>query len=174
MQENVLLNGQRRCRLLDPDPLRKMDRQTRVSRRFSRCASKEFAILDPYVFLALQRSGTVDQKVPLIADRRAQPDQRARRRPLDFGPIPREFAAVAGAGNDTEIGVPRPSDSRGACRSRTSRRCLPDRARCKLPPPRPASPYQADTDPVCRRPRWATARRAHWGKETHSQRRPLR
>src|SRR5579864_8050580 len=56
-----------RCRLLDPDPLRKMERHTRVSRRLARCASREFAMSDPNEFLALQRSGAVYQQVPLIA-----------------------------------------------------------------------------------------------------------
>src|SRR5512143_1016023 len=95
-----------RCRLLDPVPLRKMERQTRVSRRFASCSSREFAMSDPYEFLALQRSRTVHQEVALVIARSLQPDQRARRWPRDFRPIPREFAAMARASNDAQLGIP--------------------------------------------------------------------
>src|SRR5208283_500518 len=95
-----------RCRLPVPDPLRKMERHTRVSRKFAMRASREFAISGPYELLSLQRSGTIHQQIALVVDIRAKPDQWARRRPFDFGPVAREFAAVTGTRHNPEVRIP--------------------------------------------------------------------
>src|ERR1035441_6009552 len=95
------------CRLPGPDPLRKMERQTFVARRFSNCVFKKFAISDPNEFLSAQNSGTVDEEVPLVTDRYPEPVQRTRRRAFDFRPVPRKFAAMARARDNAQAGIPR-------------------------------------------------------------------
>src|SRR5579863_6391023 len=96
-----------RRRFVDPDPPRKIERHTRVSRRFARRASSESAISGPHELLAVERNGPVDHQVALVVHISPEPDQRPWRRPLDFGAVAPEFAAVAGARDHVHLRLPR-------------------------------------------------------------------
>src|SRR5208283_1751263 len=73
-----------RCRLVGPKPLRKMERQTRVSRRFAICSASVLATSGPHELLLSEGLGAIDQKVSILVDPSPQPGQGARRRALDL------------------------------------------------------------------------------------------
>src|SRR5579863_3519054 len=95
-----------RRRFVDPDPPRKIERHTRVSRRFARRASSESAISGPHELVALESNGPVDHQVALIIHISPEPYQRPWRGSLNFGAVAPELAAVAGACDDVQFRLP--------------------------------------------------------------------
>src|SRR5579864_3783923 len=98
-----------RFSVLDPLPLRKIDRQTRVCCNSSKYWSTVFAISDPHEGIPRQWrnvGGAIDQQIAVIVEPYAFPRQRPRRRTLDLFSALLELAAVARAGDDAQFLLP--------------------------------------------------------------------
>src|ERR1019366_9688948 len=95
-----------RRRLLVPDPPRKIDCQTRFSRRLARYVSTDLAISGSHKPLLFKRRGAIHEKIAFVADRRIKPHQGPRRRSFDLAAIAIEFAAMAGAGDNPQFRFP--------------------------------------------------------------------
>src|ERR1035438_67241 len=95
-----------RCRLVGPKPLRKIERQTRVSRRFASFSASELATSGPHELLLTEGLGAIDQKVPILVDPSPQPGQRVGRRTLDLDASAGELAAMARARDNTQFRLP--------------------------------------------------------------------
>src|SRR3974390_233214 len=96
-----------RFRVLDPVPLRKIERQTRVPCSSSKYWSRVLAISDPHERIPRQRwhvGGAVHEEIAVIVQPDALPGQRLRCRSFDLLSVPLELAAMARAGNHVEFG----------------------------------------------------------------------
>src|SRR5215469_8818667 len=104
-----------RFSVLDPLPLRKIDRQTRVCRSSSKYWSivleeTVFAISDPHEGIARQCGnvgGAIDEQIAVVVEPDSFPGKRLGRRSFDLFPARFELAAVAGTGNDAQLLLPR-------------------------------------------------------------------
>src|SRR5581483_6643615 len=99
-----------RFSVLDPAPLRKIDRHTRVSRRWSKYWSTVFAMSDPHEGIPRQRryvGRTIYQQIAIVVQPDPFPRQRLGRRTLDLLSACFELAAVTGTGNHVELRLPR-------------------------------------------------------------------
>src|SRR5579871_91619 len=99
-----------RFSVLDPVPLRKIERHTRVCCKSSKYWSTVFAISDPHKGIARQRrniSGAIDEEIAIIVDPHAFPGKWLRRGSFDLLSTLLELAAVAGAGDDAQLLLPR-------------------------------------------------------------------
>src|SRR4249920_520566 len=98
-----------RFSVLDPVPLRKIDRQTRVCCSSSKYWSTVFAISDPHEGIPRQWrnvGGASDQQIAVIVKPYAFPRQRLGCWAFDLLPVLLELAAVARAGNDSQLRLP--------------------------------------------------------------------
>src|ERR1700756_657844 len=98
-----------RFSVLDPVPLRKIDRQTRVCCNSSKYSSAVFAISDPHEGIPRQWrnvGGAIDQQIAVIVEPNALPRQWLGCRTLDLFSALLELAAVAGARDDSQFLFP--------------------------------------------------------------------
>src|SRR5271165_2996961 len=99
-----------RFRVLEPVPLRKIERHTRVPRKSSKYWSTVFAMLDPHEGIPRQRryvGRAIDQKVAVVVEPDALPGQRLGCGTLDLFPVLIELAAVARTGDHVQLWLPR-------------------------------------------------------------------
>src|SRR5215471_13878289 len=99
-----------RFSVLDPVPLRKIDRQTRVPRRSSKYWSTVFAMSDPHERIPCQRrniSRAIDEQIAVIIQPDPLPGKRFGCRAFDLPAILFKLAPVTGTGNHVELRFPR-------------------------------------------------------------------
>src|SRR4051794_23181410 len=99
-----------RLSVLNPVPLRKIERQTRVCCSSSKYWSTVFAMSDPHKGIARERRHvcrTIHQQIAVVVDPHALPGKRLGRRPFDLFSVRLKLAAVAGAGDDSQFLFPR-------------------------------------------------------------------
>src|SRR5215469_12050230 len=98
-----------RFSVLDPVPLRKIERQTRVCCSSSKYWSTVFAISDSHEGIPRQRwhvGRAIDQQIAVVVDPDSLPRQRLGRRAFDLLATLLELAAMAGAGNHLQFLLP--------------------------------------------------------------------
>src|SRR4029077_5278901 len=98
-----------RFSVLDPVPLRKIDRQTRVCCNSSKYWSTVFAISDPHEGIPRQWrnvGGAIDQQIAVIVEPNALPWQRLGRRTFDLLSALLELAPVTGPRDDPQFLFP--------------------------------------------------------------------
>jgi hypothetical protein len=96
-----------RCSVLEPVPLRKTDRHTRLPRTLSTTVLGVGG--HAHILKILQRrnvGGAIDHQVAFIADPGLEPGQRLGRGAFNLLSGARELAAVAGAGDNAQVLVP--------------------------------------------------------------------
>src|SRR5579864_2442938 len=99
-----------RFSVLDPGPLRKIERHKRVCCRSSKYWSTIFGISNPHEGIARQWwnvGRAIDQQIAVVIDPNALPRKRLGRRTFDLLSILIEFAAMAGARDDAKLLFPR-------------------------------------------------------------------
>src|SRR5438046_10335108 len=99
-----------RFRVLDPGPLRKIERHKRVCCKSSKYWSTAFAISDPHEGIARQCRNigrTIYQQIVVVVDPNELPGKRLGRRSFDLLPTLLEFAAMTWTRDDAQLLLPR-------------------------------------------------------------------